>query len=482
MRSGVHSRAACAVAALTATTACGESVRHVSGPTPIAPVELAGAAAKSGERLRAISWLSEDGLSVPTGRFFDTERNEECSFQPANASEQHCLPDAAGPNLGFDIVDADCRTPVFSACYDYARLDLGTACSSAPALYELGDVIQGDPKIKPDCSFSLKTEAGGGYRRIGARIPNEAFVRASASSSTPAGARLGVQQLSGEDGSALLLGFYDAEEDEPCAPFHLPDDGTRRCVPSSIAYAATYFDEETCSGTGRRYAEGACRRRVAYSLEEQALYRLGKAVARVPDYYFDGARCWESGGGPGFEVADAVPLSAFEELVTTERGEGRVRMGTTETADGLSVVPDPLRSYFQLRDQELERDCMIAVASDGAHRCVPLLYGTYQPNLFADDRCETPLAALTGGKRDESEPAWLVWTPTVRQIGCPNPASTRVFELASEPFTGTFYIPSSDADGNPLCVEYTGTRDDPLFEPAREVDPARFVRVERVAE
>ena len=82
-RGRVSSRAA-ALALVGATLACAESKHETGKPAPIPAVDLAGEPTKTGARLEAIYFVSDEGLRVPTLRFLDTERNEECTFQKSD--------------------------------------------------------------------------------------------------------------------------------------------------------------------------------------------------------------------------------------------------------------------------------------------------------------------------------------------------------------------------------------------------------------
>jgi len=450
-------------------------------PNPIDPVDLAGEATKSGERLRSVSWLSDEGLRVPALRFFDTERDEECSFGRATDGDFRCFPDAV-TDFPFAYVDADCHTRVFLACEPYAKLFDVPGCTNAKArLFDLGDVTAGAPRMAFDCAFSLKTSPGDEYRRIGGRVRDDEFVRAVAGTAER-GRRIRTKQLSGEDGSGLMLGFYDIDERAPCEPFSFVPDAPKHCVPAPLAPISTYFEDEQCSGESVHLAVNGCETPLmGRSSDEQKLYRLG-ARATLPPYSSDPLGCAAIDGSHGYEVLEPVELDTFAAIELARVGDGRVRMNVAASADGAIVVPDPVRSRFRLWDEELGLPCSIAKSSDGEYRCLPTLHGPYHTNLFADDRCETPLVAHSGGMPNLDEPAWFLWTVVTSERGCAASSSTFVYELSEQPFAGQMYIRSSDIDGNPLCLEYTGTRDDLVFTPGNDVTSDRFVRFERRVE
>lgn len=84
---------------------------------------------ESGSRLEAIVYRGADGSQHPTGRWFDVQRNEECTFRPAIDGQIRCLPDAPTfaptPNLFADRF-----------CGVQAAL-VSTACDAAPAYISL---------------------------------------------------------------------------------------------------------------------------------------------------------------------------------------------------------------------------------------------------------------------------------------------------------------------------------------------------------
>jgi hypothetical protein len=464
------------------TLGCGESKRAAAPPpAPIPFVDLGGEALKSGTRLRAISFVSEEGLRVPTLRFLDTERGEECSFQPSAAGDYRCYPDA-DLNYPFEYFDADCRTPAFLGCNPYAELRNSATCSDAIAgVYELGAAIDGAP-VSTGCS-QVSVDPGVQYRRIGARIPDAVFVRASVDVAED-GNRIDARQLSADDGSGLLLGFFDHVEDKPC-DLATVNTGSTLCYPPPFSLIHSFFEDQTCSGSGRRLGIGSCEPpSVGYDSNAGAFYRLGASVGQVPPFVAptgDPATCLASSTAwQGYEVGDAIAASAFEALERATIGDARVELGVARTLDGRVVVPDPVRQDDYLSDTELGVECRIETASDGELRCLPVLYGTDDPSLFADDTCEVPLAAFLD-RTDLSEPTWLVMTNTSTDAGCAVGSTTKVYDLAAQPFTGTRYHWTTDDAGNLLCSEDTSDRPE-LRLTVGEIDPARFVRFDRVSD
>jgi hypothetical protein len=474
--------------AMGATPGCGQSTHRTPTPTltPIPPVDLAGEPAKSGSRLRAVYWVSEEGLRVPTARFLDTQRDEECSFGTSSRDSLYCYPDAVSGPRGLPLYDADCRTPVFADCLDYAiPEDTATCETPTRSLYTLGSAIDGKPLSTLSCSPSPDDVPGTRYRRLGARVPDSEFVRAVAGVASGNGERLGFEQLSAEDGSAVVLDFFDQLEGVACGDFWVSPDDPHYCAPAWQGYVDTYFDDDRCQGDGRRLMVGECPTEIGYSIREQLFYRIGRSFGPLPPFVRrEGLPedCSPTFPAPSaFELGEALPLTAFETLEAVRVGEGRVKLGIRRSSDGQVVLPTTLGgSTTYLWDDELSVTCGIRTTSDGEYRCVPLLDGHYAPGLYADERCEVPVAAGRGELAD-GEPHWLVTFPEPSAHGCPPPSRTVVYELADEPLAGNAFVPSKDQDGNPTCVD-AGPFPQPLFALEGEVAPSRFVRFEKQVE
>jgi hypothetical protein len=473
--------------AATAATACGESTRTVAPTTPIAFVDLAGEPVKSGARLRAVYWVSEEGLRVPTARFFDTQRGEECSFGRSARDALYCYPDATSSGAGFPLYDAECRTQVFADCQRYAISEVTAACETPTrSLHELADELDGEPLIGPDCQAPLVSTPGMRYRRLGASVPSTEFVRAVAGVSSFDGARLGLEQLSAEDGSAVALNFFDNAEELSCVDFSARRGDTHYCAPADVGSVDTYFEHEVCHTGGRRLAAGPCSIAMGYSFAQSLFYRLGSSTGVVPPFVVKEGRLdfclMSTPGTSGYELGEAVPVNVFAPLETALMGNGRVKLGLRQSSDGRVVLPDTMSGPTAwLWDDELGVPCSITSVSDGEYRCIPSLDGRYAPGLYADERCAVPLAEQIRELAD-GEPNWLVDLSEPLAYGCPSPSSPVVYELADEPFLGALYLRSQDDDGNPRCEAYADTWPSPLFAPKETVPLSRFVGFEKQVE
>jgi hypothetical protein len=302
-------------------------------------------------------------------------------------------------------------------------------------------------------------------------------VRATLEISEATDARLGLEQLNAEDGSARVLAFYDHDEEAACGSFGVGTDPELYCVPAS-GIVNEYFDDAQCAGEAHRLITDRCPSVVGFSIEEQALYRTGKPARTVPPFYGVEDLCLQSLPVVAYEVGDAVALDSFAALESKHAGTGRLRTYVTDGANGEVTMPN-LRDPPILWDEELGVQCEVQTAADDAYRCLPFLRNTHGGGVFADDECTIPLASHTGARADLDEPNWLVFAPASFNDVCLSESPATVYELAEEPFTGTHYAPSIDAEANPICAVSTLDLPYEVFAPVGELAPDRFVRFER---
>jgi hypothetical protein len=154
------------------------------------PVSSAAADVTSGSRLKARYHTGDDGSrEYLPGQWFDSQRNEPCTYTVAGDGATRCLP--AGVEFRY-YADAACATPMVileSACAmpTYGLKTVGATCGIEPSnvhVYALGAVIT------PMMMFA-NTGSGGciglgavsgtdyTYITVGAEIPASTFVAAT---------------------------------------------------------------------------------------------------------------------------------------------------------------------------------------------------------------------------------------------------------------------------------------------------------------
>jgi hypothetical protein len=152
------------------------------------PVPTAKADPTSGSRLKAEYMIGDDGSKeyVP-GVWFDTMRNEVCSFALAGDSQQRCLPQGGGASA---FADASCTMPIIAVATGctapgYAVVvDSGTCGQAAGATHVHAVGAAANPttlylQSGGQCFQAGTATAGYNYYAVGAEVPAAAFVSAS---------------------------------------------------------------------------------------------------------------------------------------------------------------------------------------------------------------------------------------------------------------------------------------------------------------
>ncbi len=151
---------------------------------------VADALAESGSRLKA-QWLTGDDGSKSFAGFYDSARQEACSFLDMSDGVKHCIPwTGQAFNVDTTFLDASCVTPIAVAAvvpcmstpkYGYSYYDL--ACPSGPykfrifsigAKFTLPTVYS---KASGSCVGSAPSPSAV-YHLLGSEIPPSSFVAA----------------------------------------------------------------------------------------------------------------------------------------------------------------------------------------------------------------------------------------------------------------------------------------------------------------
>lgn len=149
------------------------------------PVPPAMAGPKSGSRLKAIIQKGADGSEMPTFRWRDTERNEDCFFQNMPDGTTRCLPTGA-MSAGF-FADSGCTIPAaYGAAAPtcgappprYATTSEAGACGFTTRYFELGGLLTAVYQRVGASCFPMSLPAGFEARAVGAEVPLSAFVEA----------------------------------------------------------------------------------------------------------------------------------------------------------------------------------------------------------------------------------------------------------------------------------------------------------------
>jgi hypothetical protein len=403
----MRSRRLWLVGLFVAVAAC-SSRRHVEG-----------LGFANGTRL-AVRYDEVGGANVLRA-FYDTARDEECTFQiiPGGAA---CLPRTAQADGWF--ADSGCSQPLVSiprvspgrSPPTALVTDAANACDAPPSVRALGDVFP------PTEAFYLKSDgscmqdppdAKIVLRTIGDEVPLDRFVHASPRVE-PVSDLLGAVVLVADDGARFTMFANDQTHGEWTHSLPLGD-GQSRWWPVHIAFnygpgapgtPTSVFADAACSRpTGIKDAHTAlCP--ITSVIEyvpgdacQQFTIRLHQAGAPVAtaDLHAvaaDGS-CVPVAPAPNspvelyVEMGDALPDDTFSTATTVDVGDGRIAQRFDATADGSM----PITARSELRDRARNVDCVVEVAADNQRRCLP--GGEVDTVYFADEGCATPIVAAS---------------------------------------------------------------------------------------
>ena len=149
------------------------------------PVPDAMADPTSGSRLKAKYWKATDGARAPIPyTWYDSQRNEDCSFRTASDGTERCLPNTY--TFAIYYADATCTAPlayVNTGCAmpTYVQVSGASSCGSTT-----GDKLHGTmAKVQPATIYlkggasctSSPAPSGVDYYSVGAEILPSAFVQ-----------------------------------------------------------------------------------------------------------------------------------------------------------------------------------------------------------------------------------------------------------------------------------------------------------------
>lgn len=470
-----------------ATDAAPDGDMDVTIPSSDAATGAPLAPYRSGSRLRAE--VLRAGDVVRFEQFFDTERNELCSFWETIPGEYRCLPNWSVAKYA----DSTCGTPAvahLSSCSSDLKYAVVTApptdCAvqnRVPAIYPVGDVAEGETyqkHVDGQCTQEPRPE-GTVRRTLGPAIPLTAFVKAT-SAPTNVSADLAVERFIGEDGSELTRErLIDRTRDARCESWVVgaPNATITVCIPDPPIYAfedTSRWANASCSEpAARAFAPagclsksvvvrrtpidaGACGPHVAVTLHERGdvlttLYEGDGCSAAAPplDALF-------------FAVGQELPASAFPTIDETLFGTGRLRLMAYAKA-GVALGTS---SFY---DMNTEGPCVPASFTDGKLRCLPRTARASAPkDRFKDPACLEPIY-LEG----PCHPATMILDG---MPGCGNPGYDLNVRPLGAPFELATYYVKSETTCDPITNDGLVAYDVLAPVPASE----RLVEVTRVRE
>lgn len=154
------------------------------------PDAMADAGSTSGTRLKARTLNGEDGSRQTVIGWFDSQRNENCSFSPAADGSMRCMPATSVSATGSYFVDAACTEELVvvlvaqcTGIPKYAtRYVSQSDCLYGSSIYPVGAEYVGTAlyvKNGTTCTATTTSPAQLRYFRLGAEVTAASFVRAT---------------------------------------------------------------------------------------------------------------------------------------------------------------------------------------------------------------------------------------------------------------------------------------------------------------
>lgn len=365
--------------------------------------------AASGSRLHA-RFISGGDARAHVG-FFDTARNEACTFQPAEQHRMRCLPETVSYVDGSTFfADATCTTPlraIPTTCSD-AKYAVATTYDQTTCKQETFEIrrITG-----PAAAFA---NGNNGCARVqaplvavGEVVPWTEFVYA-VSTPAPGTNGLGEALLVADDGARQHASFRTDKLDDECT-FEIMADGVTRCVPqggrgpafysddacTTPAAAFTYDNQPCIAPVKSRWLEVAPTPTGTTCNEVRAVYPFddsSQGIGDTPDVYayYPGSGIGGDGtctlqrsyGSQGTRHAFGPDLTPTLPVATRVNARNGRLSPALVSADGTRTLTPGWH------DNERNVDCTFMLATDGKMRCLPS--ATQAKLFFTDDACKSP--------------------------------------------------------------------------------------------
>jgi hypothetical protein len=364
---------------------------------------------KSGTRLRA-RVTDGGGGARRFDRWYDTQLETPCTFQPATDGVRRCLPMADTINGVPDYLDDACSVPVVTYVDPYATASfVATEASRVPGqpagcgadvvaagtTYE--QIVVAAWRIGPEQpntgALFYRDGSGGCSQRpvssgpvhvLEAIVPPQ-LVGVKTVTIEARGPSMAVEVLTADDGSEAVGQMFDTTLGRPCFPswgWAVIDD--YRCY-ASTAQATTAVPQGCGAGA------------VASCADE--IFLDGSVCA--PSFHTLAAAPCGASGSAGFsyyEFGAPFDPQRFPSLTTDRAGTGRLRLEVTRPSDddralfvnpGLFVAQDRYTPgpFF---DTERQLPCDAVTFEDGTIRC--LTSDAQIDDTYSDPDCTNPIA------------------------------------------------------------------------------------------
>lgn len=383
------------------------------------------AATKSGTRLRARTWVTDDGTrrldransGTPFGSqiWSDTQLGVPCTFQALPSGDFACFPIATfgDPAVSFlpvqGFADADCTQRIAfgpgTASGSAAQASRDAYCAGKAYAFaiqiEPGAATATSVLYATDQPLALTTwyqRALGSTDCIAAPTPTGVKVVPLAQKVLPTdlvvghvervstGHRLSYLQIVADDGTREQIGWYDTATMLECNVTPSKD-GPALCVPAS----------ETAFFLGD-FGDAACTKPLVYVSDETKVpavvrpdsnslaivkdtyYRVG---ALAPDAYeLKDGQCVKTDIPPNsFHVAEEIPVDTFVAFTDVDLSPTGARLGVAARSNAEGAI-DPAPAT--ITDRTAHVSCDLGPTSDGKTRCVPPTFQKRYSNMTCD--------------------------------------------------------------------------------------------------
>jgi hypothetical protein len=367
--------------ALALASACGGKAAH-EGASAAAPPP---APFSAGSRLQPVYW-ELDGQRLFRS-FWDSERQEECSFRPEleSGDEHHCLPVAAAENFAF--ADENCTIPTVDPAFNtdakYVIVRPDNACSAPLRMFTLGSAAVAEAFYLDHGSCTALNIPGNQVYKADVEVSISDFVSAHEQPEATT-RRIGALTAVSDDGAQQLLSGWDTQRQEASAP-----------SPSAVWHPARVARPDASASPDASCQQPAVA--VSCSVTAVQLYsagpvnELGSEISSGLHLFDADTQSCDPWTPPPdthyFSVGAEIPDSSFEPAHEVELGTGRIHVRYDAGTDSVPILPKPL-----LRDTQRDEDCAIFDLGGGQGRCLPQLVAA-----FGDNDCQKPVCVTHAG-------------------------------------------------------------------------------------
>ncbi|MDQ3336548.1 MAG: hypothetical protein M4D80_15380 [Myxococcota bacterium] len=332
-------------------------------------------------------------------RIFDSARGETCLPRSWADGNSYCTP---FENMGYVVsTDASCTTKVgfgYRGCMpagpDYYAEYLDSECGE----YAVKKVFSRGPersatqyyRVLSDgtCDGPVTLSPEEKLYTLGPEVPASALARLT--ETVAAGThRLRQAYVESEDGLRFATHVVDTSRAFECMWQGDLESKSWACIPGGAAYAGHYADA-SCSKRAAALPAGNCPV-PAYVMHNDkpgcrapsySIYETGAALGTVIHDDVGGVCTMHDLGSDVRVVAAGAPVDIATPTRTLSGASARVKR-INATAEG------DVFWMSSLRDEERQIDCVLAKATDGVTRCLPI--GNYVQHYFRDAACTIPV-------------------------------------------------------------------------------------------